>query len=233
MTETSDGQALARLRLLQLTSPNLPTGAFSYSQGLEWACQCGWVSSVDSCSDWLQSLLDESIAHLELPLLMRLYHAAAEDDPVRFRHYSDWLMSCRETSELRQEEQQRAWALLKLLRQLPDGQQWSRLTSWQTALATSQLASYALAAHHWRIPLAELLVAYGWSWLENAVLAAIKLVPLGQSEGQQMLYRISPGIIPAIARARQLTDDDIGPAAPAQAIACSRHENQYSRLFRS
>ena len=224
---------LARLRLLQLTSPNLPTGAFAYSQGLEWACDCGWVNNFDHCTDWLQSLLKESISYLELPLLIRLYHAAAADDRARFQHCSDWLMASRETSELRHEEQQRAWALMNLLQQLPDSQLWPKLASWQNALRKSQLGSYALAAHYWHIPVSELLMAYSWSWLENAVNTAIKLVPLGQSDGQQLLYRLSPEIVPAIAQACALTDDDIGPSTQAQAIACSRHESQYSRLFRS
>ncbi|VAW93901.1 Urease accessory protein UreF, partial [hydrothermal vent metagenome] len=90
-----------------------------------------------------------------------------------------------------------------------------------------------LAAQRWQISLEDLLVGYTWSWLENAVAAAIKLVPLGQTEGQSLLYRFSAEINTAVEHALALNDDAIGASTPALAIASSLHETQYSRLFRS
>ncbi len=225
--------SLATLRLLQLISPNLPTGAFTYSQGLEWAVECGWVGDQADTRRWLQAVLNDSLQSLELPLLIRLCQALRDDSERDFFHWSRWLYASRETAELRSEEQQRARALLTVLRQLPDSERWSQLAQWRSALQCCQLAGYALAAHHWRIPPQELLAGYTWSWLENAVAAAIKLVPLGQTEGQSLLYQFGAEISAVVARASALEDEAIGASTPALAIASSLHETQYSRLFRS
>ncbi len=224
---------LSGLRLLQLISPNLPTGAFTYSQGLEWAVECGWIQNKTDTRHWLKSVLDDSLKTLELPLLVRLFDAVNSDNHTEFHYWAQWLYASRETSELRNEEQQRARALFKVLQQLPNSHDWPQLENWRPSLMCCQLAAYALAAYHWRIPLQNLLTGYTWSWLENTVAAAIKLVPLGQTEGQQLLYQFSAEMSVAVEHAIALEDDALGASTPAQAIASSLHETQYSRLFRS
>jgi len=224
---------LPSLRLLQLVSPNLPTGAFTYSQGMEWAVECGWLSNEKDTRDWLKSALEDSLQYLELPLLARLYEAANTNNPASFLHWSQWLYASRETFELRNEEKQRARALFSLLKKLPNSNDWPELENWQQALVSSQLAGYALAASHWHIAVKDLLTGYAWSWLENAVVVAIKLVPLGQSEGQRLLYELSTEIDLVVKQAITIEDDEIGASSAALAIASSLHESQYTRLFRS
>jgi urease accessory protein len=224
---------LSRLRLLQLISPNLPTGAFTYSQGMEWAVECGWLTNLQETRQWLQSVLRDSLQYLELPVLLRLYDAAQRNNRADFQYWSQWLYASRETLELRKEECQRARALHTVLKNLPDSHAWPQLQEWQEALHSSQLAGFALAAQHWRIPLSELLQGYAWSWLENAVAVAIKLVPLGQTDGQCLLYELGIEIGERVERSTSIEDDMIGASTPALAIASSLHEIQYSRLFRS
>ncbi|OQX43670.1 MAG: urease accessory protein UreF, partial [Candidatus Sedimenticola endophacoides] len=77
-TDMSNG--LPQLRLLHLVSPSLPVGAFTYSQGLEWAVECGWVTGRDSLRNWVVDLMQTSMTYLEVPLLGRLYRAAADGD---------------------------------------------------------------------------------------------------------------------------------------------------------
>lgn len=226
-------KSLSALRLRQLISPNLPTGAFSYSQGMEWAVECGWIESEQETRQWLKSVLADSLKSLELPILLRLLTAASQDHPQDFLYWSQWLYASRETRELRSEEKQRARALYTLLKKLPDSGDWPELQHWQSALSCSQLAGYALAASHWQIGSTDLLQGYTWSWLENAIAVAIKLVPLGQSQGQRLLYELSPEIIDMVEQATLLEDDQIGASTTALAIASSLHETQYSRLFRS
>lgn len=228
-----DHNSLPGLRLLQLISPTLPTGAFTYSQGLEWAVECGWVADEQDTRQWLRSILYDSLQYLELPVLARLYQAASDHDHTSFQYWSHWLYASRETSELRDEEMQRARALYTVLGNLPNKTDWHELEDWRDALLQSQLAGYALAACHWQIRLADLLQGFGWSWLENAVAAAIKLVPLGQTPGQRLLYELSPEIDFIVEQAVTLEDHMIGASTPALAIASSLHETQYSRLFRS
>ncbi len=224
---------LSDLRLRQLVSPNLPTGAFTYSQGLEWAVECGWVKNSADTKKWLQSSLNDSQRYLELPLLARLYAAAKNNEEEKFHHWSQRLYASRETLEFRNEETQRARALYNVLNKLPDAEYWLELKNWKDALLNSQVAGYALSANQWGITLPNLMQAYVWSWLENTIAAAIKLVPLGQSEGQRLLFELSNDIDKIIEHALQVEDDEIGASSPALAIASSLHETQYSRLFRS
>jgi urease accessory protein len=105
-TITTDEQ-LPRLRLLQLVSPSLPVGAFTYSQGMEWAVECGWVRDAESLQDWIESLLESSMTYLEIPLLKRLHDAAARADNKSFSYWSHYLAASRETRELRLEERNR------------------------------------------------------------------------------------------------------------------------------
>ena len=100
------------------------------------------------------------------------------------------------------------------------------------AMETTQLSPFALAAISWRISLRDKLWV-AWSWLENQVAAAIKLVPLGQTQGQQVQLIIGTRIPYAVDRGLSLNDDEIGASAPALGIASARHETQYTRLFRS
>ena len=220
---------LADLRLFQLTSPTLPVGGFTYSQGLEWAVEAGWVKDALGLERWLEGLLAHSVATLELPILLRLCQSIAEADQLSTVRWCNYLLASRETLELRREERQRGAALAKLLPNL-DIVIPADLTN---SVQSTQLAGIALAANQWNIAPVDTCKGYAWSWLENTTMAGVKLVPLGQTQGQQILLRVAEKIPAAITLAAQLTDDDIGSSTPAQAIASSRHETQYTRLFRS
>jgi urease accessory protein len=221
--------ALGRLRLMQLVSPSLPIGAFTYSQGLEWAVEIGWVQDATTLVDWLEGLMDDSLARLELPILRRLYRASESADTAAIEHWGRRLYAARETRELRAEEQQRARALTTLLRDLDVTQ----AVAWRNVLAHCQAAPFALAAVHWRIGIDDCALGYAWGWLENQVAAAVKLVPLGQTDGQRVQLALAARLPAVVGRSAGVADDDIGAGAPAQAIASACHETQYSRLFRS
>ena len=225
--------ALANLRLYQLISPSLPIGAFTYSQSLEWAVECGWVGDDTSLSRWLDSVMKDSLCTLELPVLLRLYRACSDDEKNNFAYWSQQLYASRETQELRQEEINRARALLMVLNKLPDAARWPRLLAWRQALLKTQAAGFAMASYHWRIEPAQMLNGYAWSWLENAVNVAVKLIPLGQSDGQAVLFELAKKLPALIEQANQLEDDEVGASTTALAIASSLHETQYTRLFRS
>lgn len=228
---------LSHLRLYQLISPSLPIGAFTYSQGMEWAVENGWIYDSESLSEWLETMLKDSLLWLELPILLRLYQARENNDAELFLQWSQQLYASRETAELRQEEMNRARALLSVLNKLPhtgfEQDNWPELLLWREALLKSQIAGFALAAYQWEIEKKEMITGYAWSWLENAVTVAIKLVPLGQSDGQSVLYRLAETLPQLVDDVIQVTDDEIGASTIASAIASSLHETQYTRLFRS
>jgi len=221
--------ALPLLRLLQLASPSLPVGGFTYSQGVEWAVEAGWIADAADLEAWLTDQVDDTLSCLEIPLLARLFDACADGDARALRHWCGIGWAWRETAELRAEERNRGRALADLLVSLDV----TRAAEWRETLATSQLAGFALAAVHWEIPRETAALGYAWSWLENLVLAAVKLVPLGQTDGQRTLLRLAERLPAAVERGLALPDEAIGASLPAFAIASSAHETQYTRLFRS
>lgn len=220
---------LALLRLLHLVSPSLPIGSFTYSQGIEWAVEAGWIATPADLQHWLASQLHNGMTHLDIPVLQRLYHAVERADVEALEYWVHFLNASRETSELLLEEKNRGRALTDLLIALdiPNAARWKPL------LAQSQSAAFALAAVHWQIPLQQAAYGYVWSWLENLVLSAVKIIPLGQTQGQKILHCMTPLLPAVVAQGLQVEDDDIGAASPALAIASSCHETQYTRLFRS
>lgn len=204
-------------KLLQLASPALPVGGYSYSGGLEAAIEAGAVTDAASARRWIEEVLVQSVARLDAPMLLRMMQ---DVEPWNAR-----FLASRETAELRAETVQMGYSLNRLL---PD------LDVPPLALEEPSFpAAYAHAAKAWGIAPREALVAYLWSWAENQVMAALKAVPLGQTDGQRILLAIG-GRLEAVAdEAEAMADHEIGSFAPALAILSSQHETQYSRLFRS
>ncbi len=220
---------IALLRLMQLVSPALPIGAYCYSQGLEYAVQADWVKDEATGQNWILGILEHSIGVLDLPIFARLYKAWQARDLDKVRFWNDYLHACRESAEIQTEDCQLGFALARLLSDMgiEDAEKWKSDT--QTRLVTV----FALAAVTWEIQLENAAMGYLWSWTENQVLAAIKLIPLGQTSGQHILFHAG-NLIPDIVRqGLSLEDDQIGNLMPAMAIGSALHETQYSRLFRS
>ncbi|MCX7072274.1 MAG: urease accessory protein UreF [Gammaproteobacteria bacterium] len=217
------------LRLLNLTSPALPIGGFHFSQGLEDAVEHGLVHDAASSGEWIAGLAEHAIGTLDLPLLLRLHAAWTDRSPARARRLSARLIAARETAELRAEDRHLGTALARVL--VEHGI--NEAKAWIGQPEASHAALFALAAVRWDIGATDAATGYLWSWCENQVLAAIKLVPLGQNAGQRLIGRLIQRIPDIVDSAAAIDDDDIGIASPMQGIASARHETQYSRLFRS
>jgi len=223
---------LALTRLLQLASPALPVGAFSYSQGLEAAVEAGLVNDAAGAERWIGDALELSLAKFEAPLWCRLHTAWLAGDYVEVRRWNDWFVATREAAELRAETLQMGYSLRRLCVDLAefDAPCVAELVLIdEVAFPTV----FAFAAAQWEIPARDALIAYLWSWLENQVMAALKAVPLGQTDGQRLLGRQGKKLPGIAAEARELEEALFANFAPGLAIASSRHETQYSRLFRS
>lgn len=225
---------LPLVRLLQLSSPTLPVGAYTYSQGLEWAVDSGQLRSEADIARWIGDLLEHGIGRYEGPLLARAMAAWAVGDEAEAARLNADFLASRETAELRAETAQMGWSLVRLLSELPA---FAALPGWRERLLALVEPSFPLAwsaaATAWQVAPRDALVAYLWAWLENQVMAAVKAVPLGQSAGQRLLADLGARI-PAVADAAiALPEDDWSGLMPGLALASSRHELQYSRLFRS
>lgn len=220
---------LALLRLLHWVSPTLPIGSFTYSQGIEWAVEAAWIQTPAELQAWLANQLHNGITYVDIPILQRMYQAVAAQDITALEYWIHTLNASRETSELLLEEKNRGRALTDLLIALDI----PHAAEWKPLLSQSQAAAFALAAVQSEIPLPQAAYGYVWSWLENLLLSAVKIIPLGQTQGQKLLHQMTLLLPDVVARGLQLTDDEIGASSPALAIASSRHETQYTRLFRS
>ncbi|MFC1665833.1 urease accessory protein UreF [Pseudomonadota bacterium] len=219
----------AMLQLCRLVSPALPIGAYAYSQGLESACEYSWVHDQDSALHWINGALEHSVSCLDLPLLLQLYSAWQNNCSEDTKLFSQRLLANRETSELRDEDRHLGQALARLLNNLNINE----ADYWRTSKECCYANMFALAAVKWNIDRADSLAAYAWSWSENQVAAAIKLIPLGQTAGQAILSQLIELIPAYVRRAQLLNDNEIGGSLPGLAIASANHEIQYSRLFRS
>ena len=223
------GTRVSSLRLWQLISPALPVGAYAYSQGLEYALEAGWLKNETDVYNWIKGQLQHNLAHLDIPILQRIYQAWQQDDHDNVNYWTRYLLASREAAELKTEDQNLGRALAILLTQLELDQAEPYTVVQQPAFVTL----LALAAVRWQIALTEIAQGYLWMWCENQVAAAVKLVPLGQTSGQKMLHALADAIPAAVDSGLQLSDDDIGMSAPGLGIASAMHESQYSRLFRS
>ena len=218
----------ALLRLFHLVSPALPVGAYAYSQGLESAVEAGWVVDEASTLEWLRGLSRYAQATLDLPVLVRLQRCWNGDDVAGVRRWNAHLIAARETAELRAEDRHLGRALARVLCELdiPEAEAWLDADA-------SFATLFGLAACRWSIPATDTLCGYLWTWTENQVLAAIKLVPLGQSAGQRLLHRLGQSMPELVSVAENIRDEDIGVSVVRPLLASALHESQYTRLFRS
>jgi len=216
-------------RLLQLASPALPVGAYSYSQGLEAATEAGLVADAAAAARWIGDVMELSMAALEAPVFIRLAEAWSRGDMATAWSWNDEFVATRETSELRSETLQMGHSLGRLARELAVPGAERLLERDEVAYPTA----YAFVTAAWGIAPADALAAYLYGWLENQVLAAVKCVPLGQTEGQRALLALAGRIPGVVSAACAVGDADLSNLAPGLAILSARHETQYSRLFRS
>jgi len=220
------------LHLLQLCSPSLPVGAYSYSQGLEAAMHAGWVNDEVTARDWIIQALDQVVARFEAPIMLRLIAAFTERDARRVRYWTDFFIAARDSAEFRAETLQMGYSMGKLLPELVPDQ--AALTELLPPLSELPFpTALAAAAVALQVNDDDALLGMLFSWAENQVLACVKSVPLGQVAGQRLLLSLGEPIAHAAETARQLPDDALSNWTPGLSLLSMQHEVQYSRLYRS
>jgi urease accessory protein len=221
------------LRLMWLASPALPVGGFSYSEGLEAAVEAGLVTSEAQAASWLLDQLHLALARADLPACAQAMMAWRHGDRGRIESLNDWVLSTRETAEFRLQTEQMGRSLVTWMQHGEHAGD-ARVADCATLTpAPSWPVAFALAATLTGAAEREGLLAFAFGWAENMVQAAMKAVPLGQVAAQRMLQRLADAIPAAVESAMGLPDDDRQAFTPMLAILSARHENQYSRLFRS
>ena len=225
----------ATLRLQSWLSPAFPTGSYSYSHGLEWAVEMGYVHHRESLVDWLEADLCYGSGRNEAILFNEAWRCAMDDDRARLFEIAELAAAFRGTSEFALESSQQGAACLATLRQVwPD-----RVPDWLSEILRERKVQPALAvvlgvrSARQGIPASLALPAFLQSYLANLVIAGVRLIPLGQTDGQLAIAGLEEAILAASAQAKQSTIDDLGSAAFMVDLASMAHETQYTRLCRS
>lgn len=213
------------LPLLWLASPALPVGGFSYSEGLEAAVDAAQVTNESQAAEWLAQQLHLTLARSDLVIVRRALHAWTEGAMRAVCELNDWMLRTRETSEMRQQTEQMGRSLVEWLKSVRP-----HVAARATCPLTYPVA-WSLAASGFEIDTRDALHAFAFGWAENMVQAAVRVVPLGQSAGQRILSRLAQEIPSAVSEA--FACEEPQAFSPMLAILSSRHETQYSRLFRS
>ncbi len=217
----------ALLHLLQLASPALPIGGYSYSQGLEAAMEAGIVHDADSGRAWIARYLDEIVASWDAALFWRLLKAFEAGDDGSVALWSERFLASRDSAESRAETIQMGYSLSALVAELGVAKV-DRL-----GLEVGLPTVFACAVDALAIPHQAALLAMLFSWVENQVLVCVKSVPLGQVAGQRMLLSLRADIEQAARRAQTMGDDEMSNWSPGLSILSMRHEVQHGRLYRS
>ncbi len=220
----------ALLYLLQLASPGLPVGAYSYSEGLEALVDNGVINNKDNLWYWIEQELRYGAIRLEVAVMLRSHQNFCGGDIEALKAWNAWLSAARETEELRQQSWQMGHSLLKLLVDLQPQLQ-------SVASAVGSPCNYAvvfgIAAAHWQIDSHAAILGYLHSWSANLISAGVKLIPLGQTAGQQLLLGLRDLLIEVTEEVLTLKDDDLSSCGWGLALASMAHQTQYTRLFRS
>lgn len=209
-----------------LVSPNLPIGAFSYSEALESAVENKIVTDCDSFYKWLIHNLKRSLAYFELPVLRHLYESNNVDE---FSFWTQRAIAMRNTLELRKEEDDKGKAFVRLISSLllTDNKEFLEVAR------RSYLSAFSLYAKSDDLSLEMMLQCYLFSYIESQCIAAVKLVPLGQTDAWKCIKNASHFSDEIIEKSLTVKDDEIGAGLVNLSILSVKHETQYSRIFRS
>jgi urease accessory protein len=232
MTDESYGHtALAFLRLQSWLSPSFPNGAYSYSHGLEWAVEAGYVSDRCSLIDWLEADLCCGSGRNEAIFFSEAYRCVAEGAEEELPQLAELAAASRGTSEFALESAQQSSACLTTLRSVwPD-----RILDIFSGPECPPVLAVLLGARaaRERIAVEIALPAFLHSYVANLVSAGVRLVPLGQTDGQLAIAALERPILSRSEIASRETVDDLGSAGVMVELASIAHELQYTRLFRS
>ena len=227
MTTTTEA---ALYRLMTWLSPAYPLGAFSYSHGLEYAVETGSVKTGADLADWIGVVLEQGAGQVDAALLAATWQAVRDSDDTRFDEICERAAAWRGSAETALESAAQGAAFVTITRSAWPHPALDRLAERATvSLATAVGA--AAAAHD--MPLQPVLLAYLQAFAANLVSAGVRLVPLGQTDGQKATAALEPVVTRLATAAPDADLDELGTSAPFVDWCSMKHETQYTRLFRS
>jgi urease accessory protein len=226
---------VALLRQQTWLSPAFPTGSYSYSHGIEWAVEAGFIHDRQSLVDWLEADLCYGSGRNEAVFLIEAWRSAREEDCGKLLEIAELAAAFRSTSEFARETSQQATACLATLRRVWPDPLIESLSELLSELRIAPVLSVLLGVRAAKqdIPATLALPAFLQSYLANLITAGVRLVPLGQTDGQLAIAELESAVLAVAAQAQQATIHDLGSVGFMVDLASASHETQYTRLFRS
>jgi urease accessory protein len=229
---TNDLTTAALYRLMTWMSPAYPVGAFSYSSGIEWAVEAGDIASAQTLCTWLATMIRQGSVFCDAALFAHAHRAAAAGHDTALAAVAELAAALAGSKERFLETTAQGQAFRDITRAAWPIPALDRLAAaWDGPLAYPVVVATACAGHG--IALVPAVGAFLHSVVSNLVSAGVRLIPLGQTDGQRVVAALEADIAQAAARARTIAFDEIGSTAPRADIGAMRHETQYTRLFRS
>jgi len=226
---------LAFLRLQSWLSPAFPTGSYSYSHTLEWAVEAGYIKDRESLVDWLEADLCFGSGRNEAIFFCEAWCSARDDDSAKLFEIAELAAAFRGTSEFALESSQQGAACRATLHQVWPDRLLDSLSQLLSEREVPPVLAVILGVRSAKegIPISVGLPAFLQSYVANLVTAGVRLIPLGQTDGQVAIASLEEAVLAASVRASNATIDDLGSAAFMVDLASMAHESQYTRLFRS
>ena len=223
---------MTSLSLLQLVSPALPVGAFSYSEGLEVLIQNNTICDETALLSWLEAELQQGVLRIDAAALRPLSTllsawSATSDDAARERLFEldSWLQASHEAAEVRAQQRQMGDSLIQLLadlgHHLPDQLRLGWPSAWAWACVALKIDDHAMVQ------------GYLYSWVANQLSAAVRLLPLGPSRAQLLQHKLGPLILAQAAELQLADPRELWSSGVGAGLAQLTHAELYSRLFRS
>jgi urease accessory protein len=222
----------ALYRLMTWLSPAYPIGAFSYSGGIEWSVEAGDISDASTLRAWLAVMIGEGGGFCDAVFFAHAYRAAADGDDAALRAIAELAVAFAPSKERHLETTAQGRAFLDMTRGAWPSSALDRLEALADGGVALPVAVGVACAGH-GISLAPAMHCYVHALAANLISAAVRLIPLGQSDGQGVLAALEPVVAATVARALVTALDEVGGAAMRADLASMHHETQYTRLFRS
>lgn len=234
-SEQSRFPRLALLRLQSWLSPAFPSGSYSYSHGLEWAVEAGSIDDRETLIDWLEADLRYGSGRNEAIFFVEAWRAAVQDDRTKLFEIAELAGAFRGTSEFALESSQQGAGCLSTLRRVWPDDLLDRLSEFlsEQHVPPALAVVHGVASAKEGVPANLALAAFLQSYVTNLVTAGVRLIPLGQTDGQRAIAALEQAVLATTEEALGATIDDLGSAAFMVDLASMRHETQYTRLFRS
>lgn len=232
ITTTTMTTSTELYRLLAWFSPSYPIGAFSYSHGVEYAVEIGRVTDVATLTQWIAHILRHGAGWVDAVLLKAAY--AAADDMARLDELADLAAAWRGTAEMALESTQQGGSYLSVTRAA-----WGQSATLDAFAALRSdkpvplCIAVGVAAGAHKLSVETVLAAYLHAFAASLVSAAVRLIPLGQTDGQRTLSNLMPVVESIVPCALACDVEDCGTASPMVDLTSMMHETQYTRLFRS